>query len=219
MVKHPRSTKVSLTRQKRHETWQQLTPAQQHVIQEHIRFQHTSVFVDQNFVGLSGEWEFVAYHFNDNYDDNRGPQLYCDCGRRLKHQYVMQHQTGRLIKLGITHFADHLGVPEDVVKQLQTQLHHINFGLDELLQRIRRHAGLNATMRTWFLQHQADFNDLPAEAVPFIEQHLPIDKENQAIIVRAYKKATYVPKPATVTPKPKKKKLNRQAWQELFRDI
>jgi len=218
MVKHPRSTKVSLTRQKRQETWQQLTTEQKRVIQAHIRFQHTSVFVDQNFVGLTGEWEFVAYYFNDNYDDHHGPQLYCDCGRRLKHQYVLQNQTGQLIKLGITHFADHLGVPEDVVKQLQTQLHHINFGLDELLQRIRRHAGLNADMRTWFLTHQHEFNDLPTEAVPFIENQLPIDKENQATIVRAYKKATYVPKPTT-TPKPRKKKLNRQVWQELFRDI
>ena len=128
-----KTKKVALTRERRQETWHNLTPEQQAVLKQHIRYQHTSLFVDQNLVGHGKNWEFVAYNYNDNYDSNSGPQLYCDCGRRLKHQYVLQNEDGKLIKLGITHFADHIGIPEAVMRQLQTQIHHLDFGLDELL--------------------------------------------------------------------------------------
>ena len=217
MATHAKSSKVSLTKERRQETWHNLTSEQQAVLKQHIRYQHTSLFVDQNLIGHGSTWQFVAYNYNDNYDANTGPQLYCDCGRRLKHQYVLQNQDGTLIKLGITHFADHIGIPEAVMRQLQTKIHHLDFGLDELLQRIRRHAGLNSEMRQWVIDNHTAYPDLPVDAIDFVAHSLPLEKDVQAEIVRQYKKATYTPKPRQ--PRRKKPKLNKAAWQELFRDI
>lgn len=216
MATHAKSSKVALTRERRQETWHNLTSEQQEVLKQHIRYQHTSLFVDQNLIGHGSTWQFVTYNYNDSYDANNGPQLYCDCGRRLKHQYVLQNEDGTLIKLGITHFADHIGIPEAVMRQLQTKIHHLDFGLDELLQRIRRHAGLNSEMRQWFIDNHTAYPDLPVDAIDFVAHSLPLEKDIQAEIVRQYKKATYTPKPRQ--PRRKKSKLNKAAWQELFRD-
>ena len=68
-----KTKKVALTRERRQETWHNLTPEQQAVLKQHIRYQHTSLFVDQNLVGHGKNWEFVAYNYNDNYDSNSGP--------------------------------------------------------------------------------------------------------------------------------------------------
>ncbi|MGK4144582.1 hypothetical protein AB0X56_04815 [Weissella paramesenteroides] len=215
-VTKQKTKKVSLTKQRRAETWHQLTSEQQAVIQKHIRYEQTSLFMNHELVGHGRHWSLVAYHENFNYEDTHKPQLYCDCGRRLKYQYVLANDLGEEIKLGITHFADHIGISEPVARQLQTEIHQLNFGLDELLQRIRRHAGLNQEMRHWFIDHQMAFKNLPPQTVEFILQNLPPEREVQADIVRAFKKATYVKKPRTHH---KKSKLDKNAWQELFRDI
>lgn len=214
--KYPKSKKVSLTKQRRQETWAQLSYEQQLVIRRHIRYQQTSLFMNYELVGHGRHWSLTDYRENFNYDTQIGPQLYCDCGRRLKHQYILVNDLGDEIKLGITHFADHIGIPEKVARQLQAEIHHLNFGLDELLQRVRRHAGLNADMQRWFLSHQDLFPDAPVHTADFINNNLPPDRDIQADIVRKYKKATYVKKPRTHT---KKAKLSKNAWQEIFRDI
>ncbi|WP_314425830.1 hypothetical protein [Leuconostoc lactis] len=211
----PKSHKVALTKARRQETWQQLTAEQQAVLIQHIRYRQTSLMMDRQLFGRDGQWLFKAYHFNDAYDTPTEKQLYCACGRRLKHQYVLENGEGTEIRLGITHFADHLGIPETVMRQLQTQIHHINFGLDEILQRIRRHAGLNPTMQQWFITHHHNYPDLPPDALDFVRVGLPLEKPVQADIFRYYKQATYQPKPR----RPKPAKLSQKAWAALFQDI
>lgn len=216
LLPRTKSNKVSLTKERRQETWTQLSSEQQLAIQRHIRYQQTSLFMNYELVGHGRHWSLVDYHENLNYDTKNSPQLYCDCGRRLKHQYVLINDLGEQIKLGITHFAYHIGISEQVARQLQAQIHHLNFGLDELLQRIRRHAGLNSDMQRWFLDNQDLFADAPTHTVDFVTNNLPPDREIQAEIVRAYKKDTYVKKPRV---RKKTTKLNKNAWQEIFRDI
>ena len=215
-VTKPKTKKISLTKQRRAETWQRLTKEQQSVIQKHIHYQQTSLFMNHELIGHGRHWSLVAFHENMNFNSPSSPQLYCDCGRRLKYQYVLTNNLGEEIKLGITHFADHIGIPEAVARQLQAEIHQLNFGLDELLQRIRRHAGLNQEMRNWFIIHQDEFDDLPPNTVDFITQNLPPERKIQTDIVRAYKKATYVKKEHVHR---KKTKLNKKAWQEIFREI
>lgn len=211
----PKSTKVALTKARRQETWQQLTPAQQAVLTQHIRYRQTSLLMNRQLLGRDGQWFFKAYNYNPGYDTPSAKQLYCDCGRRLKHQYVLQNASGTRVQLGIIHFADHLGLSETVMKQLQTQIHHIDFGLDEILQRIRRHAGLNSEMQHWFLSHHQDYPNLPTDTLDFVSQGLPLEKHIQAEIIRQFKKATYQPKPQ----RPKLKKLSKKTWTALFQDI
>ncbi|HCH60615.1 MAG TPA: hypothetical protein DEW45_04060, partial [Leuconostoc lactis] len=114
----PKSHKVALTKARRQETWQQLTAEQKAVLIQHIRYRQTSLMMDRQLFGRDGQWLFKAYHYNDAYDTPTEKQLYCACGRRLKHQYVLENGEGTEIRLGITHFADHLGIPETVMRQL-----------------------------------------------------------------------------------------------------
>jgi hypothetical protein len=71
-------------------------------------------------------------------------------------------------------------------------------------------------MQRWFLDNQDLFADAPTHTVDFVTNNLPPDREIQAEIVRAYKKDTYVKKPRV---RKKTTKLNKNAWQEIFRDI
>ncbi|MCW0926269.1 hypothetical protein [Weissella sp. LMG 11983] len=47
-----KTKKVALTRERRQETWRNLTTEQQAVLKQHIRYQHTSLFVDQNWLAM-----------------------------------------------------------------------------------------------------------------------------------------------------------------------
>lgn len=63
----------------------------------------------------------------------------------------------------------------------------MDFGLNELLQRIRRHAGLNSEMRAWFIDNHTAYPDFPIDAVDFVSNNY-LGKGCTGWIVRQYKK-------------------------------
>lgn len=169
-MKKEQTKKTVLSKEERQRIWQLLTPAQQAVLNEHVRYRQTSLFTNSNLLGESTDWEFVAYQLNENYDNVQGEQLFCDCGRRLKHQYMLQNQTsGKMLKLGISHFADHAQIPEPIMRQLQTQIHQLNFGLDETLRRYRRGVKLNPAVKAWLLAQDTH------NYAPFTQEYVAVD--------------------------------------------
>lgn len=169
-MKREQTKKTVLSKEERQRIWQLLTPAQQAVLNEHVRYRQTSLFTNSNLLGESTDWEFVAYNLNENYDSHDGEQLFCDCGRRLKHQYILQNQSsGKVLKLGISHFADHAQIPEPIMRQLQTQIHQLNFGLDETLRRYRRGVRLNANVKAWLLTQKTH------RYTPFTREYAEVD--------------------------------------------
>lgn len=215
MFMKTRSSKTTLTKGERQRLLGLLTPEQRVVIQNHVRFQRTSLFANQNLLGESTNWEFMEYHFNDNYDTNQGPQLFCDCGRRLKHQYILRNlNSGKTLKLGINHFADHTDIPEKVMKQLQNEIHHLDFGLDETLRRFRRGVKLNPELEAWLLKEKPEQFD--KYAFDYAKVALPLTVEDTQLVrnefakhERQLKKASEPVKPRTRRTKKVKKAENK----------
>lgn len=182
-----KTKKTVFTKETRQEIWQQLTPRQQKVLNEHVRYRQTSLFTNHNLLGEVTDWIFVAYHLNVNYDDLTQTQLYCDCGRRLKHQYWLKNKTsGKVLRLGINHFADHANIPEQVMHQLQMQIHQLNFGLDETLRRYRRGVKLNPEIKTWLLQQNA--KDYSPFVMDYAQVNLPLSIEDTQLVRSAFGK-------------------------------
>lgn len=188
-MENKHTKKTVLDRQTRQAIWQQLTYEQQQVLNNHVRFWQTSLFMNQNLLGESTDWEFQAYQLNENYDQPTLPQLFCDCGRRLKHQYVLVNQvSGKVIKLGISHFADHAQIPEPVMRQLQSQIHQLNFGLDETLRRVRRGVRLKPEVKEWLLTQDA--RNYSHFVFDYAKVDLPLTVEDTAIVRSGYGKFT-----------------------------
>lgn len=89
----------------------------------------------------------------------REPLLKCECGRVLRHQYIVKHsQTGERRMFGSEHFAEHTGIPSDIVKAVLEGMRGVDYELDELLIKIRD-------------------NWTAAEAVPLIPHDLELPSE------------------------------------------
>ncbi len=60
--------------------------------------------------------------------------LYCDCGRRLKNQFILRSRTtGRQLFLGISHFQQHASIPHKVAREIQAGINEINLYMDSIL--------------------------------------------------------------------------------------
>lgn len=82
---------------------------------------------------LAEEWELIDYH-------DAGPNwqatsdLFCECGRRLRYQYVVKNKLSQKIKyFGIDHFEMHTGIPGHLANKIRAGFETIDFELDELL--------------------------------------------------------------------------------------
>lgn len=128
-----------LTIRERWEIYARLTIPQRQVIDSHRKFLIRSAFIEDSYLNQS-DWEFVDLKIDETYPEKHKKErmLYCDCGRRLKFQYVLRSKkSGENIKLGIQHFKDHLNMPGEVAKEVNQRMNQVDFGLDELLWRKR----------------------------------------------------------------------------------
>lgn len=104
---------------------------------EHYRKKKLSDTFHTELLREDAKWTFVDYKENskfrqDNAEDS--DKLYCECGRELKHQYIVQStETGDIKKLGINHFAQHLEIPEDVAKNVHSGIQDIDRWMDDIL--------------------------------------------------------------------------------------
>ncbi|MFT8995071.1 hypothetical protein [Lentilactobacillus hilgardii] len=120
---------IHLTSEKRNFLANKLTEPQRLFLIKHRRYRMQSNFLNAS---LSDGEKWQLYDFK--VDPNVSGKLTCRCGRTLKYQYIIQDQrTKQTQKLGINHFQEHMGVPENVAKQVAKGLQEINTGIDEIL--------------------------------------------------------------------------------------
>ncbi|KRL14654.1 hypothetical protein [Schleiferilactobacillus perolens] len=75
------------------------------------------------------------FEFVDMIDDpGRKLKLRCECGRPLRYQYILKDtETGRILKLGSTHFAQHTNIAPSLIREINKGVKRINLTLDEIL--------------------------------------------------------------------------------------
>ncbi len=119
--------KYLLTKEDRAAYSAELNDAQSAFLQNNIFHAAQSLFLNQDFAD-GHQWRLIAL----NHDPAQ--QLRCECGRKLKNQYVIEDAaTHETHKLGSTHFAMHMGIPDKLASQVARHVHRFNVGLDEIL--------------------------------------------------------------------------------------
>lgn len=103
-------------------------------IQEQHKYQLRSYFLNNNY-SLATNWEFIALKVDPYYmQGNKSHNLKCDCGRSLKYQYIIQSvKTGKRLKLGISHFKDHLNITDELANEIKRNISKVDLAINELL--------------------------------------------------------------------------------------
>lgn len=116
---------------------------------------------------ITDHWELIDY-LDAGADWRTTSNLYCDCGRKLRNQYILlNNQTAEVKKFGVTHFEEHTGIPVALANKIKQGITKIDYELDELLVKISRN---------WTLE-DAGIHDMPkALHIPEdIQTHLDLD--------------------------------------------
>ncbi|PEF36454.1 DUF3895 domain-containing protein [Bacillus wiedmannii] len=129
-----------------------LTEKQKDFLQQHVKRGKKTVFAnvmalekgivlpehatDTEIQTILDEWVLIEYIDNGE----RNVDTPCECGRPLRYQYIVQHQTTKETRrFGITHFAEHTGLPAHIVKQIKDGFAAIDYERDELLVKLQNH--------------------------------------------------------------------------------
>lgn len=92
------------------------------------------------------EWELVEVIDSGFVND----QTRCECGRPLRYQYVVQHKTTKkVLKFGLSHFEEHMGLPAKVVNAIRKGFTEIDYELDELLDKIEENVNHQNLISNW----------------------------------------------------------------------
>lgn len=185
-----------LTIQERLEVYVKLTKKQRELIDAHRKYLIRSEFLKDSYLNAS-DWEFVDLKIDDYYPEThpKNKMLYCQCGRRLKYQYVVKSKaTGKTMGLGIQHFKDHLNIPQQVATEIVQRLNNVDFALDELLWLKRRNIDFPENLWTHytlafyqnqFLDQSIPFNnELAQRFADFKEADMPIYLSDFTLLVK-----------------------------------
>lgn len=130
---YPMECHVTYSGAERKALFEQLTEAQQTLVNQQRKYEVRSLFLQKQYLQTS-DWEFVALNTDDEYERGVHSQLKCACGRPLKYQFVIESKSKQQeIRLGIQHFKDHLGISQQVAEEIKKGVAHVDLALDELL--------------------------------------------------------------------------------------
>lgn len=116
---------------------------------------------------IAAEWELVDY-LDAGSSWMVDSQLYCECGRKLRYQYIIRNlKTESIKKFGETHFEEHTGIPPQLANKILKGFEKIDYELDEILLKIRNNWTLSV----------AGLDDIPKSiAIPLdIQAHLDVN--------------------------------------------
>lgn len=127
---------VTLTAARRDQILSQLNEDQIAALSEFTRFTILSKFHTRHYLHNT-DWHLTGMVVDPWYHrahPHRGENLYCDCGRRLKNQFILRSRsTGRELKLGITHFQQHASIPMAVAQEIQAGINEVHLYMDSIL--------------------------------------------------------------------------------------
>lgn len=127
---------VTMTAEHRAGILQQLNERQIEALSEFTRFTMLSQFHTRHYL-QNTDWQFVGMVVDPWYrraHGHHGENLYCDCGRRLKNQFILRSRsTEKRLCLGITHFQQHASIPMTVAKEIQRGINEVHLYMDSIL--------------------------------------------------------------------------------------
>lgn len=130
--KRPR-LRSALTLEERSELISYLSDDQIDLINKTRRYNAISIFA-QNNISDSYNWQLVDYLESTNYKGQGiGDRLYCECGRELRFQYIVESTNNNNKKLGFDHFIELTNLDVQVARQIQLNINNLNLKVDEIL--------------------------------------------------------------------------------------
>lgn len=127
---------ITLTNHQRNKILKQLTAKQVQSLSDFTRYTLLSNFHTHHYLKQT-DWQFVGivvdpYYHRDHC--HQGENLYCDCGRRLKNQFILRSKmTGKQLVLGINHFQQHASIPLQIIREIKAGINRINIYRDQIL--------------------------------------------------------------------------------------
>lgn len=131
---YPLEGRKALTVKNRQEIYQRLMKPQRSLVEKYKKYQMRSFFLNQHYL-LDTQWVFETLNIDENYNRKlKRYHLHCHCGKAIKYQFILKSKkTDETIALGITHFADHLGISQEVANEIKKGVNKVDLALDELL--------------------------------------------------------------------------------------
>ncbi len=156
---------LPLTVQQRYEIYSKMTVKQRDLLDDYRKYLLRSEFLQNSYLQAS-DWRFDDLKIDYHYPKETQNQLFCQCGRRLKFQYIIVSKaTGESLALGRQHFKDHLNIPAQVATEINRQINHVDLGIDELFTYIK--AGIPFPNDIWqqyqYLLFQNHMQQTPLE--------------------------------------------------------
>ncbi|GAB6549091.1 hypothetical protein bcgnr5378_08150 [Bacillus cereus] len=209
--------KTLLSELQREKILQSMSDEQRSYIEEHIRLDRRSMFANELADFKSDQqWELI-----DFIDAGEISDLKCQCGRRLRRQYIVQNiVTGEIIKLGSTHFEEHTGIPKNIAGQVKKGIHKIQYDLDELLSKFEKQQlskGLIASCKEFEVEIPESIDGLNELELPILDRH--IDRLEKMLLDKAYEQQDCIQKHKEGTQTKKKPKQGKQIDEQDSEDV
>lgn len=120
---------IHLSKRERDNILQTLPDEQQHFLATFLKRGKKTAFANimakekaghsTNSEEIAEQWEFVDY-IDAGPDWNARSTLYCECGRKLRYQYIVKNlKTEEIKKFGIDHFEEHTGIPGSLANKIK----------------------------------------------------------------------------------------------------
>lgn len=145
---------------------------------------------------IESDWELVEIIDAGQVTDS----LKCECGRSLRYQYTVKNNlTSETLKLGKTHLALHMGIPEHIAQAVINNLMKIDFELDEILEKYESkfNKAADDPMNSYWEKYLFLFDETIVQqfelGIPFLDSQITKltdlisehQKESQAAVLKA----------------------------------
>lgn len=189
----------TLTDEKRQRILSKLKYKQIKILSDFTMYKVKSEMITKDFV-IANDWKLAdiredAFWNLRSMDNNQGkniPKLKCGCSKNLRYQYILRSSSGKELKLGVTHFAQHAGIPQNIARQIHSRLNKVMIFRDEILtkysqgQRFPLEEYNVVSKKELLLEFGEDFN---YKLKKFKDANLPLFHVDESRLMKKYFKA------------------------------
>ena len=189
----------TLTDEKRQRILSKLKYKQIKILSDFTMYKAKSEMITKDFV-IANDWKladiredaFWNLRSMDNNQVKNIPKLKCECGKNLRYQYILRSSSGKELKLGVTHFAQHAGIPQNIARQIHSRLNKVMIFRDEILtkysqgQRFPLKEYNIVSKKGLLLEFGEDFN---YKLKKFKDANLPLFHVDESRLMKKYFKA------------------------------
>lgn len=189
---------MKLTVEERDEIMSSLNPSQKEYLNNIMERSRRTVFANvlakhkgavipdgassEDIEALLDEWVYIGYIDAGEVT----PELKCHCGRPLRYQHIVEHkQTKEVLKLGINHLQEHMGIDATVVKGIMEGFDKIDLELDEILDKVRLGWDIS------HLPHGIELIVMPKDIQDHLDLELPLSNKQISKIRRLISETSF----------------------------